>query len=233
MVCHSFGCINSLYFLQKQSQEWKNKYIRSWITLAAPFGGAIEALQALTSGHDIRLLLNHEKKFRPMERSFSSLTFLLPDERVWKDKPILVHNNTTYRAQDIGEILSLIGHHEGLAMWSMAKNDKISYTHPGVEVHCLRGSLLSTPNIMRYQESETFEDKPNLIYGFGDGTVPDVSGDVCLNWSTQDSTNDLNNIKFFSKTFPFVSHVDMIKSRSVVNYVAGNILAYNQMNFMR
>lgn len=45
LICHSMGCMNSLYFLNHASDEWKAKYVRSLITLAAPWGGAVKVSQ--------------------------------------------------------------------------------------------------------------------------------------------------------------------------------------------
>jgi hypothetical protein len=128
--------------------------------------------------------------------------------------------------------LTFVGDKNILKMWSMSRNDIRNYDHPGVEMHCLRGSELSTPHIIRYDEPDSFPDKPKMDSGFGDGTVPDASGDVCLKWS-EDFSNQVTPYQFFSKRMPFVSHVEMIRSPTVVRYVVGNILTYNRQNFMR
>ena len=233
LICHSYGCINTLYFLQQQSQLWKDVFIRSWFTLAAPFGGAVEALQALTSGNNIRLFIYDEKRFRPMERSYSSLTFLLPDERIWESRSILIHNKTEYRAGDMIKILSMFKDDSGVIMWSKSRGTIKNYDHPGVEVHCLRGSFVSTPHLLRYDDPKSFPDKPILDYGFGDGTVPDISGDACLKWASSSSTLTKHPKIFSSMTFPFTSHIEMVRSESVINYIVEKILGYNPMNFMR
>ena len=50
-----------LYWLHNQTDAFKNKYIRSMVNIAAPWGGAIKALRLMTSGDniDVRHFLSH------------------------------------------------------------------------------------------------------------------------------------------------------------------------------
>ena len=43
----------TLIFLQRQSQEWKDKYINRLITLAAVWGGSVKALKVFAIGDDL------------------------------------------------------------------------------------------------------------------------------------------------------------------------------------
>jgi len=51
LLAHSMGCHYVLYFLNHQPQAWKDKYIRGFISLAAPWGGVVKILRALSSGN--------------------------------------------------------------------------------------------------------------------------------------------------------------------------------------
>ena len=42
-----------LYWLHQQTADFKAKYIRSMVNIAAPWGGAIKALRLMTSGDNI------------------------------------------------------------------------------------------------------------------------------------------------------------------------------------
>lgn len=50
MLAHSMGGIMSLHFLNLQSQSWKDKYIRSLVTLSAVWGGSMKAMKVYAIG---------------------------------------------------------------------------------------------------------------------------------------------------------------------------------------
>ena len=49
-ITHSMGSPMTLYFLNRQTQEWKNKYIKTWISLAGCWSGTIKALKVFAQG---------------------------------------------------------------------------------------------------------------------------------------------------------------------------------------
>jgi hypothetical protein len=42
-----------LYWLHRQTASFKEKYIRSMVNIAAPWGGAVKALRLMASGDNI------------------------------------------------------------------------------------------------------------------------------------------------------------------------------------
>lgn len=50
LIGHSLGNINILYFLLHQSQAWKDRNIAGFISLGAPWGGAVKSMRVLASG---------------------------------------------------------------------------------------------------------------------------------------------------------------------------------------
>lgn len=50
LLGHSMGGHYVLYFLNNQPQAWKDTYIRGFISLGAPWGGAVKVLRVMASG---------------------------------------------------------------------------------------------------------------------------------------------------------------------------------------
>lgn len=50
MLAHSMGGLMSLYFLNCQPQSWKDKYIKSLVTLSAVWGGSMKAIKVYAIG---------------------------------------------------------------------------------------------------------------------------------------------------------------------------------------
>lgn len=51
MLAHSMGSLMSLYFLNSQTQSWKDKYIRSLVTLSGVWGGSVKAIKVYAIGN--------------------------------------------------------------------------------------------------------------------------------------------------------------------------------------
>lgn len=216
IVCHSMGCLFSLYMFGQHDQAWKDKYIRSWITIAAPFGGATESLHSILSGYNFDLPFSRNlSQFRGLQQSFSSLTFLLPNPEVFGETTILRHNGKNYTAYDLPQILELTNRPSLYRMWLKSK-DLISYEHPGVEMHCIYGQSLSTHAITVYDDESAFPDKPLILNGDGDGTVSTISAGACERWRKPSEEKGLN---FTLAVFDGIRHSYMPKDPNVVRHI--------------
>lgn len=50
LIVHSLGGLLTMMFLQRQSQEWKDQYIESLITLSVGWAGSVKAIEAYMKG---------------------------------------------------------------------------------------------------------------------------------------------------------------------------------------
>ena len=55
LIGHSMGNVNILYLLNHKKPEWKDKYIEAFISIAAPWGGAVKSLRMIASGDMLNL----------------------------------------------------------------------------------------------------------------------------------------------------------------------------------
>ena len=51
VISHSFAGPLFRMFLSTQTQEWKDKYIKSWLSINGAFAGSVKAVHAITTGH--------------------------------------------------------------------------------------------------------------------------------------------------------------------------------------
>lgn len=50
IIAHSMGAPLFLIFLHSQEQAWKDKYIKSFVTLAGAWGGSVKAIKVFAIG---------------------------------------------------------------------------------------------------------------------------------------------------------------------------------------
>ena len=90
LISHSMGCPYTLYFLNHLSQEWKDKYVKSWMPISGPFGGSMRIVQLYASGYSLGLpdIVLEPLNLRPAQRSFASSAYLFPSREFWKDDEV-------------------------------------------------------------------------------------------------------------------------------------------------
>ena len=89
-VAHSMGGRMLLYFLQQMPQEWKDKYVKQIITLSTPWGGSIQAIQAISVGYDFGADLIQNDKMKQVQETCPSVVWLMPSKSFWKSNEVMV-----------------------------------------------------------------------------------------------------------------------------------------------
>ena len=148
MIAHSMGCPMSLYFLNQQTKDWKDKYIRSLVTLAGPWGGSVVSLQIFAVGTDLGLgtslpipipsgLVTDIKDItRFIERTQPSLAWMMPSEDIWSGDPLIKteSNSVDYTTANLADYFNLVGVPNMAMMYQDAQKLTSSLVDPGVEV---------------------------------------------------------------------------------------------------
>lgn len=219
LICHSMGCYNSLHFLNQNTQAWKDKYIRSMISLSGVWGGSVKAMKAFASGDNFGVIVIPSLSLRRDFRTFPSLAYLLPSKHVWpEDKVFLEHQDKKYTVNDYEQFFHDINYPTGYQMWLDTKNLTSPLNPPGVEVHCLHGNGVNTIDSLKYTSTDFPDGKPKITYGDGDGTVNLVSLQACINWSKQQQH------PIYYKNFKLIDHMTIMSDNQVLYYI-GNALS--------
>ncbi|TPP56028.1 Phosphatidylcholine-sterol acyltransferase (Lecithin-cholesterol acyltransferase)/ Phospholipase A [Fasciola gigantica] len=190
LVGHSLGSLYCLAFLKKQSDTWKRKYVKSFLSVSGPLGGSVKALKIEASGDNFGLIVPSALSFRSVQRSMPSLAFLLPDPRLWPPtEKIILTPNKNYSAHDYKEFFDDINYQLGYEMLIKTKSSIDTLLGPtGIdELYCIYGSGLPTTYQMIYLPPtfyrSAFPDQyPTLVTGDGDGTVHMRSLQLCRFW---------------------------------------------------
>lgn len=213
LIAHSMGNLYTLYFLNQQPQAWKDKYIKAFISLGAPWAGVAKTLRVVTSGDNNGIPVISPLKIRSQQRSAVSTSWLLPYSHSWpKDKVLVQTPNVNYTVMDYQRLYKDLGFEDGWLMRQDTESLIFDLTPPGVAVHCLYGSGISTAEGFQY--SNKFPDvEPNVLSGNGDGTVNLLSALRCKQWLGKQN----QNVTLFE--LPDTEHVAMLANFTTVTYI--------------
>ncbi|CAG2171481.1 unnamed protein product [Oppiella nova] len=214
LLCHSMGCPTMLYLLNRQTQQWKDKYVQSLVTLAGPWGGAVKSLKAFASGDNFGVVVVPSLTIREDERTFPSLAYLLPSDKVWGPDEVLMESTLrNYTTRNYRDFFEDINYMTGYNMWLDVRNLTYNMTPPGVEVHCLHGHGLDTMHKLVYNKGKFPDSQPHIVYGDGDGTVNLKSLSSCLQWKGKQKQN------VFYQSYLNSDHILIMSDPRVINYI--------------
>ncbi|XP_038873294.1 phospholipase A2 group XV-like [Salvelinus namaycush] len=181
LMAHSMGNMYTLYFLNHQPQAWKDRYIKTFVSLGAPWAGVAKTLRVVASGDNNHIPVISSLKIRSQQRTAVSTTWLLPYAHSWPADKVLVQTTTTnYTVKDYQRFFKDIDFEDG---WEMRQDTEPlvnALEPPGVAIHCLYGSGVPTAEGFLYTNST--DTDPTLILGDGDGTVNLLSATQCKRW---------------------------------------------------
>ncbi|XP_001663352.2 group XV phospholipase A2 [Aedes aegypti] len=220
-IVHSMGGPMTLLFLQMQTQQWKDQYIRRVISLAGAWGGSVKALKCFAVGDDLGAFALSGKVMRAEQITNPSLAWLMPNPLLWKPNEVMVRSlSRTYTMDQLEEFFQDLDYING---WEMRKDSleyALNFTAPGVELHCMFGSGFNTVESLNYEKSYDFSGKPTLVYGDGDGTVNRRSLEACRHWSSQQKQ------PIYMREFPGADHMNILADLSVLDSII-KVLMYD------
>jgi len=214
LMTHSMGCPMVLYFLNRQPQSWKDKFIRSLVTLAGPWGGAGRAIQVFAEGEDFGawMLLDKKKIMRNM-RTNPALTWLMPTKQIWGDEVLIETELKNYTTSNYREMFEDFLEPHGWYMREDTENLTSDLIAPKVEVYCVHGSEVLTMEKMIYQDGIFPGVVPTEVWGDGDGTVNTRSLEACTKWRKEQED------RVYHHVLKGASHLGMLREPKHVSFI--------------
>lgn len=171
ILAHSMGGLWTLFFLNQQSMEWRNKYVSRFVSVATPWGGAVEQMMTFASGNPEGVPFVNSLVVREEQRRSESNLWLLPVRRSFRDRPLVITSSRNYTAGDMEQFLCDIGFPEGVAPYkSRIPHLTDILQPPQVPVILIHGYGVPTAETLSY-EKKGFDNHPEITEGDGDGTV--------------------------------------------------------------
>ena len=189
ILAHSLGGLVSHYFLTELvSQDWKDKYVAQYITVASVWAGAVKVLHGIVSGEtDGMFPFMAQYQIRVAERSFPSEYWLAPRPvaKAWPKEQVLfstpLHNYTAY---DLPELMRDLGSSE-TNLWSMYNGVTSALSRglppPNIRTLCIAGSGIKTDSLYTYTDQFP-NGSEHTGYSEGDGSVNINSARSCRTW---------------------------------------------------
>lgn len=104
-ISHSMGGLMALRFLRCQAQEWKDKYVRAFISLAGCWGGTMKSLKTFAVGDNLGYIALDAATLKRQQITCPSLAWMLPSPDFWKPDEVLVDTGThQYTVKNYKEI---------------------------------------------------------------------------------------------------------------------------------
>ncbi|KAK1163440.1 phosphatidylcholine-sterol acyltransferase-like [Acipenser oxyrinchus oxyrinchus] len=183
LLGHSMGSNYILYFLNRQSQDWKDLYIKGFISLGAPWGGVVKPLRVLASGENDGIPLVSNIKIREEQRMTTTNPWMIPSDLAWPTDHVYISTPTyNYTYQDYQRFFNDIHFEDGWYMWNDTKDLLAGLPTPGVAVYCMYGTGLPTPVTYIYDDNFPNADPVDILYDDGDDTVGSRSMELCKLW---------------------------------------------------
>ncbi|XP_005094704.1 phospholipase A2 group XV isoform X2 [Aplysia californica] len=218
LVAHSMGNPVTLYFLNKQPQEWKDQYIQSFITIAGVWGGAVKTLRLMSSGDDLGVVIVNPLKVRPEQRAMPSTAFLMPTDQFWQPSEVLVQTEKrNYTVMDYKDFFNDMNYTDGYNLRLDTEKLIHEVTPPGVPVHCLHGLGVHTPAALVFPPGGFPDTYPKTVVGDGDGTVNKRSLLGCLRWSGK------QKYPVKHKVFKGAEHMSILSLPEISKYIVSVI----------
>ncbi|CAA6657697.1 unnamed protein product [Spirodela intermedia] len=171
LVSHSLGGLFVLQLLNRNPPSWRQRFVKHFVALSAPWGGAVRGMLTFASGYSVGIPGLDPLLVRDEQRSSESNLWLLPSPKVFGSSPLVITPERNFSATEVPEFLEEIGFPEGVLPYKTRILPLVERLPvPKVPVTNIIGTGVKTPERLVYGK-EGFDRQPEVVYGDGDGTV--------------------------------------------------------------
>lgn len=225
IVSHSLGGLWVLYFLNQQPLSWRQKYVKHFIPIAAPWGGTLQGMRSFSSGYSLGIPLVNPMRIRSQQRTTESSIWLLPVPEVFGNRTLVVTQHKNYSASDMVPFLRDIGFSKAIAPYQSRIRPLTKHLMaPMVPVTLIFSSGISTPETLIYGE-HGFDEQPEIIEGDGDGTVNLCSLSAVISDWTAKPGQDTKVVMI-----PGMSHNAILSNDVSIKMIVDEILSASSHN---
>ncbi|XP_004393418.1 PREDICTED: phosphatidylcholine-sterol acyltransferase [Odobenus rosmarus divergens] len=186
LIGHSLGSLHLLYFLLRQPQAWKDRFVDGFISLGAPWGGSIKPMLVLASGDNQGIPIMSSIKLREEQRITTTSPWMFPSSEAWPEDHVFISTpSINYTGRDFQRFFADVHFEEGWYMWLQSRDLLAGLPAPGVEVYCLYGVGLPTPRTYIFDHDFPYTDPVAVLYEDGDDTVATRSTELCAHWQSR------------------------------------------------
>eukprot|EP00931_Biecheleriopsis_adriatica_P100632 TRINITY_DN75903_c0_g1_i1.p1 TRINITY_DN75903_c0_g1~~TRINITY_DN75903_c0_g1_i1.p1 ORF type:complete len:406 (+),score=74.53 TRINITY_DN75903_c0_g1_i1:25-1242(+) len=209
LLSHSLGGLFTLHLLRNVSQEWKDTYVRGWISVGTPFAGSVTSLQMVIAGNNENIFSLPNKRFKETQRTWETAWWMLPDERLFGDSLMVSTPTKNYTGNDFAQLFEAVGFEDGFEFFQRRRELlKDPWTPVGVPTYCFLSKGTKQLERMVYTSNDT-DKYPSLISDTnGDGSVQYPSLRIC---------KDIKPDKVFE--FENIEHLAMIQDKRSVDAI--------------
>lgn len=222
ILSHSLGGLFVLQLLNRSPPSWRQKFIKHFVALSAPWGGTVQEMLTFASGYTLGVPLVDPLQVREEQRSSESNLWLMPNAKIFGQKQLVITPNATYSAYEIAQFLSDIGFSQGVYPYKSRILPLMEQLiAPNVPITCIIGSGVRTPETL-FCGGNDFDEQPDVVYGDGDGTV-NMASLLALESLWADEKNQPLKVI----TINGVSHTSILKKDIALDEILGEISCIN------
>jgi len=206
LISHSTGGSMVLFFLSQQSQQWKDRFIQTWISLSGNLAGEVDNFEDILRGFVSPMI--------PKEilQTWDFYAWRLPEPFVFGSKRLLIQTTRkNYTSIDIQQFLNDINATDLAQIYPQTSSILGDLPAPNVDTYCFYGVNVSTPIAYRIDEKNRLE----TIHGRGDGEQDDTTNMSCQLWNETMS----DKYRLICKGFDRISHTRLVGNDQVLNEI--------------